>query len=268
MANSRVHVLPRTAAHSPNHVAAQHHWTLNTAILSHTSPSGRALRIAVVENSQTPAGAVLVLPGGKPVSTARSRPWQLANLRMALLGAAIRQRLPAATVSRIRYRLRGWNAPELDPVRDAEAALDGLLERFAPEQIVVVGHSMGGRVAAHLAGRREVGGVVALAPWWPAADADLVPVGTRLLTMHGTADTWTDPASSRLQCLRAAERGVDADWVGLPDAGHYMLRRWRTWHTLTAEFAYEQLTGFGSDNGGNPQHNEKNQRAGDLPEPG
>ena len=209
-----------------------------------------------------------MLPGGKPVSTAPSKAWQLANLRMALLSSALRRRLPDVTVSRVRYRLRGWNAPQADPVRDAVAALDGLLERFASDRIVVVGHSMGGRVTAHLANRREIGGIVALAPWWPGADADLIPVGTRLLTVHGTADTWTDPVSSRRQCLRAAERGVDADWVGIPDAGHYMLRRWRTWHALTADFAHQQFAGFGSGGGGNPHRNESGERATELPGPG
>jgi hypothetical protein len=50
---------------------------------------------------------------------------------MALLTSAVRHRLPAVTVTRVRYRVRGWNAPQLDPVRDAEAALVRLLERFA-----------------------------------------------------------------------------------------------------------------------------------------
>lgn len=40
-------------------------------------------------------GGVLVLPGGKPNSLARSRPWQLAHLRVALLTGALRRRLPA-----------------------------------------------------------------------------------------------------------------------------------------------------------------------------
>jgi pimeloyl-ACP methyl ester carboxylesterase len=226
-------------------IMLQHNRTrYRTEIRHRTSPAGGRRRIAEVENSKTSPGAVLVLPGGKPISTAPSKAWQLANLRMALLTSALRHRLPAVTVTRVRYRVRGWNAPQLDPVRDAEAALERLLERFAPERVVVVGHSMGGRVAAHLAGRRDVGGVVALAPWWPASDADLIPVATRLLTVHGTADTWTDPASSRQQCLRAANRGVVAHWVGLPGAGHYMLRRWRLWHTLTADFAAEVLDGL------------------------
>ncbi len=86
---------------------------------------------------------------------------------------------------------------------------------------------MGGRVAAHLAARGDVGTVVALAPWWVGGDGDLIPVTTRLLVMHGTADTWTDPRASRAQTQRAQQRGLDAQWVGLDGAGHYMVRRWR-----------------------------------------
>ncbi len=224
-----------------------------------TSPGGDLLRIALVEAQKTLAGAVLVLPGGKPVSSAPSSARQLANVRMTLLSAALRRRLGRAVqVVQVRYRVRGWNAPQLDPVRDAELVLDGLLERFEPGQIVLIGHSMGARVAAHLAARRDVGGVVALAPWWPTIDGDLIPAGTRLLTVHGTADTWTDPASSRRQCERAAKRGVDAQWVGIPGAGHYMLRGLTTWNSLTAQFVRAQLS----------DRKEKGRHPGDVREPG
>jgi len=37
----------------------------------------------------------------------------------------------------------------MDAVRDAEHVLDGVRRRFEPKSIVLVGHSMGGRVAAH-----------------------------------------------------------------------------------------------------------------------
>jgi pimeloyl-ACP methyl ester carboxylesterase len=203
-----------------------------------TRPGRDPLRIISVAIHRTPAGAVLVLPGGKPTSIAPSRARQLANLRMTLLSSALRHRLRGvAEVRQVRYRLRGWNAPRLDAMRDAQAALADLLERFEPARIVLVGHSMGGRVAAGLATRGDLGGVVALAPWWPDDDASLIPAGARLLTIHGTADTWTDPESSRRQCLCAAERGVNARWVGVPGAGHYLLRDLPTWHRLTAQFA-------------------------------
>lgn len=193
-------------------------------------------------------GCVLVLPGGKVRSDRPSRSWQLANLRMALFAAALRRRLgPDVEVRRVRYRLRGWNSPRLDALHDAEAVLDRARDRFEPRQIAVVGHSMGGRVAAHLASRGDVGTVVALAPWWVGDDGDRIPVSTRLLVVHGTADTWTDPRASRAQTLRAEQRGVDAQWVGLDGAGHYMLRHWRDWHRLTGEFVAGHLVAVDLD---------------------
>jgi pimeloyl-ACP methyl ester carboxylesterase len=187
-------------------------------------------------------GCVLVLPGGKVRSDRPSRSWQLANLRIALFATALRRRLGRdVEVRRVRYRLRGWNSPQMDALHEAEAVLDRARERFEPQQIAVVGHSMGGRVAAHVAARGDVGTVVALAPWWVGNDGDRIPVSTRLLVIHGTADTWTDPRASRTQTLRAVQRGVDAQWVGLEGAGHYMLRQLRDWHRLTGGFVAEQL---------------------------
>ena len=187
-------------------------------------------------------GCVLVLPGGKVRSARPSRSWQLANLRMAFISATLRRRLgPDVAVKRVRYRLRGWNSPRLDALHDARQVLDRARDRFEPDQIAVVGHSMGGRVAAHLAARGDVGTVVALAPWWVGNDADLIPVTTRLLVAHGTADTWTDPRASSAQVRRAQQRGVDAQWVGLDGAGHYMVRQWSEWHRLVAEFVSDQL---------------------------
>lgn len=188
-------------------------------------------------------GCVLVLPGGKQRSDGRSRCWQLANVRMAFFAAALRRRLgPAVAVERVQYRFRGWNSPRMDALRDAEAVLERARDRFEPARIAVVGHSMGGRVAAHLAARGDVGTVVALAPWWVGNDGDLIPAGTRLLVVHGTADTWTDPRASRMQVARGQQRGVDAEWVGFDGAGHYMVRRWRQWHRLSSEFVAGALT--------------------------
>ncbi|WP_293243960.1 alpha/beta fold hydrolase [Mycolicibacterium sp.] len=184
---------------------------------------------------------ILVLPGGRPKSQARSQPWQLANLRIELLARSLRRRVGAGVeVRRVQYRLRGWNPSSLDALSDARVALDEMHDVVDDGPIVVVGHSMGGRVAAHLAAEGRVAAVAALAPWWPEDDGDLIPPGCPLLTMHGSADTWTDPVASRTQTLRAATRGVDAQWVDFPGAGHFLLRGYGRWHRLTAEFARAQ----------------------------
>ena len=164
---------------------------------------------------------------------------------MVWLQFALRRRLRGDVyVHRMRYRLRGWNGPRQDPVQDAVAALDARAAGpSASDRVVLVGHSMGGRVAAHLAGRAEVVGVVALAPWWPDGDADLIGPDTALTALHGTADTWTDPEASRRQCARAASRGVRAKWIGLPESGHFMVRRAADWHRMTAEAVDSMLGG-------------------------
>jgi pimeloyl-ACP methyl ester carboxylesterase len=185
---------------------------------------------------------VLLLPGGKARSDQASRWWQLANVRMMFVAGALRRRLgPDVEVRRVQYRQRGWNSPRLSALADAKAALDDIRRRFEPKNIVLVGHSMGGRVAAQLAADADVGAVVALAPWWVGGDGDLIPAPTRLLVVHGTADTWTDPDSSRIQTWRARQRGLDAQWAGIAGAGHYMVRRCSEWHRRTIDFVADHL---------------------------
>jgi pimeloyl-ACP methyl ester carboxylesterase len=164
---------------------------------------------------------------------------------MVFVARALRGRLgPDVEVRRVQYRLRGWNSPRWDPVCDANEVLDQIRGRGGPEtpkNIVLVGHSMGGRVAAHLSAQGDIGAVVALAPWWHGEKGDLIPVGTRLLVVHGTADTRTDPTISRAQTLRARRRGLDARWVGIEGVGHHMVRRWREWHRHTTDFVADYL---------------------------
>ncbi|WP_253900548.1 alpha/beta hydrolase family protein [Mycobacterium asiaticum] len=185
---------------------------------------------------------MLVLPGGRMRSDEPSRWWHPANLRMMLLARALQRRLGRdVKVVRVQYRLRGWNSPRQDPVRDAEDVLRGIRARYEPKAVVLVGHSMGARVAAQLSAQGGIAAVVALAPWWYGDKADLIPVGTRLLVVHGTADTRTDPEISRAQTLRARQRGLDAQWVGIDGVGHHMVRRWREWHARTMDFVADQL---------------------------
>ena len=186
-------------------------------------------------------GGVLVLPGGRPRNASTSRTWQLANQRMIWLAHSLQRSLGSSVkVQRVQYRKRGWNSPALDALRDAESALAAMWRDV--DRVVLVGHSMGARVAAHLSATSDVVGVVALAPWWPHDDADLIPTSCRLLTLHGTADRWTDPRASLRQTRWARDRGVDARWVGLTNAGHYLLRDVARWHRLTSEFVADQLS--------------------------
>ena len=161
-----------------------------------------------------------------------------------LVAAALRRRLGRGVeVRRVQYRLRGWNSPRFDAVRRRQTSvLDAVRHRFEPKSIVLVGHSMGGRVAARLAA-----GGQASARWsrlrrgGRATTVISFPSSTRLLVVHGTADTRTDPESSRVQTLRARQRGLDAQWVGLEGAGHSMLRPYFEWHRRTTDFVADHI---------------------------
>lgn len=187
---------------------------------------------------------VLVLPGGKPASTATARWWHLSQLRMSLLTESLRLRFAGTgiTVRQVQYTVRGWNGNVRSPVQDGLRALDEIRRRRPDAPIGLVGHSMGGRVVAHLAAHPQVEAVVALAPWWPDNDGALIPPGRRLLVAHGTADTWTDPSVAEAQTEAARRRGVDATWLPFPGAGHFLLTRPERWHALTADFLSDALT--------------------------
>ena len=210
-----------------------------------THPPCPRLRMADMKIPSSRGRAhVLVLPGGKPVSSAAARWWHLSQVRMSLLTESLRLRMSGTgiTVSQVRYTVRGWNGDFRSPVHDGRLTLDEIRRRRPDAPIGLVGHSMGGRVVAHLAAQPQVEAVVALAPWWPNDDAARIPPGQRLLVVHGTADRWTDPATSEAQTANARRRGVDATWCPFPGAGHFLLTRpWR-WHALTADFLSDALT--------------------------
>ena len=197
-----------------------------------------------------PSLVVMVLGGGKDVSRARSRPWHLAGLRMWPFTWMLRRagRSRGIAVHQLQYRYRGWNAPERTAVEDARWALNRIHADHPDVHVVVVGHSMGGRTAAALiddpgiAGVEPAGttqqivGVVALAPWWPeGTEADAFGAHHSLLVVHGTADKWTDPKTSRQATDRAASRGTAARYLSVP-GGHFMLRNPRLWSRATQDF--------------------------------
>lgn len=190
---------------------------------------------------ETPPGLsrahVLVLPGGRPVGAEQARPWHLPQIRMSAFTSTLRSRLRPhdITVEQVHYRYRGWNGTHMSPVRDALEALDRANKR-GQTRIGLVGHSMGGRVAAHLASQEGVESVVALAPWWPENDAEHIPAGRHLLVAHGTDDRSTDPRATQSQTMAARDRGVKARWRPLPGAGHFMLTDPRWWATTTTDF--------------------------------
>lgn len=180
---------------------------------------------------------VLVLPGGKVSSHRPARAWHLSNLRMRPFTAQLRR--SGVKAVQARYRVRGWNGAERSPVADARAALDAITKRNSQAQVILLGHSMGGRVVADLCGDPAVVGVVALAPWWPDGTSVNLRSDIPLVVLHGTADSWTDPAASRRKVDGLQKSGKCAEWIGIDGAGHFMFRRVATWHRLVAEAVAE-----------------------------
>jgi pimeloyl-ACP methyl ester carboxylesterase len=183
-------------------------------------------------------GVVLFLPGGKAESRDPARPWHLSAVRLRFLARGVHraERGRGVAVWSVRYRVRGWNGAEAAPITDARWALDQIRAAHGAVPVVLVGHSMGGRTALRVVDDPAVCAVLGLAPWLPEGEPRL-PLGRRrLLVVHGTADRWTDPALSREYVAAVAAEGTPAQWVPIPDVGHFMLRARRRWRDLTVAF--------------------------------
>jgi alpha-beta hydrolase superfamily lysophospholipase len=183
-------------------------------------------------------GVVVVAHGGQASSTQLTNALQPAVLRMIPVAAAIRHALrgSGAAVRRPRFRLRGWNGAQASPVHDLDQALDDIVASYGPVPVVLVGHSMGARAAMRAAGHPAVSAVAGLAPWLPPGEPVDQLAGRRVLLVHGTADSITNPADTWAYAERArAVTHVAA--IEIRDGDHPMLRRARLWHAIAAEFA-------------------------------
>jgi pimeloyl-ACP methyl ester carboxylesterase len=185
----------------------------------------------------------LVLHGGAERGTGTVHPFRLAYLRMVPF---VREIHTAAgrhgvEVWLLRNRLRGWNAPALDPVCDARWALERLRHEHPDVPVVIVGHSMGGRVALRVADDPAVAGVCALAPWTPPGEAVDPIRGKSVVLAHGTGDRITDPAASLAYARRALPLADRLVRFELRDERHAMLRRPAVWNRLVRAFTLDVL---------------------------
>ena len=175
---------------------------------------------------------VLLLHGGKERSDepvdGRSASWR----RMALLQRAVTRAAHEADASTwlLRYGVRGWNDGQ--PVADARWALDEVRRELGQVPVVLLGHSMGGRTAVHVADDPAVVGVVALAPWFPAGETVAGLVGKPLRAAHGRRDRITSYRATEAYVARANAAGADATLQDMGWAGHYLLSRIGLWNSF------------------------------------
>lgn len=156
-------------------------------------------------------------------------------------------RFPALTFGEVRYRIKSWR--RLDwCAEDALAAIEAV---NAPRTLLV-GFSMGGAVAAQVAGHDGVAAVLGLAPWFPDRLSVAPLRGRRLRVLHGSLDRWlpgipgVSPESSRRGFDRALAAGAEGEYTLIPGALHGIalrahwgvpvpLPRARTWARLAAD---------------------------------
>ncbi|MFB7334779.1 alpha/beta fold hydrolase [Streptomyces adustus] len=201
----------------------------------HTPAPGTAGPPTALVARRAPAtarAAVLFLHGGAADGRTRSRPWHLAAVRMRPFTAAVSAALSddGVFLGEVRYRVRGWNGEDADPLRDARRALDELAGLVGDVPVVLVGHSMGGRAALRAAAAPQVRAVLALAPWCPDGEPVTQLRGKDVFVLHGDRDRTTDPHASVAYVRRAREAGARAGVVLVKNGDHAMLRRGGSWH--------------------------------------
>lgn len=188
-----------------------------------------------------PRAVVLVLHGGKPRSRqavdGRSASWR----RALWLQRSIARRAHEAGVGvwLVRYRQRGWNSG--DRLADARWALDRIRAVHGDVPVVLLGHSMGARVAVHVADDPSVCGVVGLAPWWSAQDPVDTLAGRVLHAAHGRRDRITSFRETARYVERAGAVAEAADLRDMGPLGHYMLTGSAQWHDVAIESVLDVL---------------------------
>ena len=194
---------------------------------------------ALRRSSPTHTRAVaLVLHGGQETSAARAHALRPAYLRMLPFARDLWRAGGAdgLAVWRLRYRYRGWNAPDLPSVADARWALAEIHRAHPDVPVVLVGHSMGGRTALRVADDPAVTGVCALAPWTPDGEPVAQLAGRTVLIAHGDLDRMTDPRLSYAYAVRAKDVTDAVCRFDIRGDGHAMVRRDSEWRLLVRRF--------------------------------
>jgi dienelactone hydrolase len=192
------------------------------------------VRRAGVDYVRHPAGAselILLAHGGQEQSDADPHRWRPALLRMWPFALVARSAAPDAAIGFLRYRARGWNGGAA--AEDLRTVLDQLPAEIT--RVVLIGHSMGGRVVVAVGDHPRAAGVLALAPWLPPGEP-LVRLRPPVVFAHGTADRVTDPAATTAYAERLRAGGIPVTTHALHSETHTMLRQANTWNHLVKTF--------------------------------
>ncbi|AZI59630.1 alpha/beta fold hydrolase [Nakamurella antarctica] len=163
----------------------------------------------------------------------------LAVLRLRPVASAIRRAGRRAgtplAVYRLQLAVRGWNGDGAGAISDGRWALAQIKAQYPGVPVILVGHSMGGRTAMRLTDDPAIVGMVGLAPWLESGDPIVAPAGFPLRVLHGSNDRIVPERNTLPYVARAVAAGVLVDRTVLSGTAHGMLRKWFTWHRLTAE---------------------------------
>lgn len=210
---------------------------MNFVNASRRSPD--AAQLMTVRRPKQPTAVVLVVHGGRSMSSAVVRASQVAVLRLRPIARAVARGNPTMAVYRLQSAVRGWNGTGAEPMRDARWALECLRADHPGVPIVLVGHSMGGRTSFRIAGDADVAGVVGLAPWLPADEPVRQLENAVVRIVHGNRDRIVPEPTTRAFLNRLRQAGVDLQQTIVTGSGHAMLGHWNQWNALAAAAVHE-----------------------------
>ena len=180
-----------------------------------------------------PRALILMLHGGKDRSSAavdgRSLSWQRSLFMQRAITSEAHQE--GISVWLLRYRQRGWNGGR-DRIADARWALDQARAEHPDIPFTLLGHSMGARVAVHVADDPQVEGVVGLAPWLPGGENINALRGRHLVVAHGRRDRITSFKATAAYVERAGTVAASAEMRDMGQVGHYMLKGADAWNEV------------------------------------
>ncbi len=187
--------------------------------------------LRVVEPRSPAAAVVVVLHGGHVRTTRRAGPLALAAVRMYPFAIGLARK--GVAVAFVRYGAAGWN----DGAREADgrAAIDDVRARWPGVPIVLLGHSMGARVALRVADSSAVVGVVALAPWVPPGEPVSQLEGRHVVIVQGDHDRSTPPTESARYAAEAAPCARTLERLIIHGGEHKLLRHAVRWQRVAQQ---------------------------------